>query len=127
MSYASYNPNPAGRSIGDCAIRAIAKAVGLDWEAAYVALVAVGMELKDLPNADSVWGSYLRRHGFRRYLMADDFPDGYTVADFAADHPKGTYILSMPGRHVVAVQDGAYYDSWDSGAEMPVYYYAKED
>lgn len=88
--------------------------------------MALGLEMRDLPNADSVWGAYLLRHGFRRNLMADDYPEGYTVADFAADHPEGTYVLSMPGRHVVTVSDGAYYDSWDSGAEIPVYYYAIE-
>jgi len=45
---------------------------------------------------------------------------------FAEEHPEGTYILSMPGRHVVTVVDGAYYDSWDSGEECPVYYWTKE-
>lgn len=127
MSYASYNPNPAGRSIGDCAIRAIAKAVGLDWDTAYIALVALGLERKDLPNADSIWGAYLRRHGFTRRMIGDEYPDGYTVSEFAADHPEGVYVLSMPGRHVVTVSDGAYYDSWDSGAEVPVYYYEREE
>lgn len=127
MSYASYNPNPAGRSIGDCAVRAIAKAIGMDWETAYVALAALGLDMRDLPNADSVWGAYLRRHGFQRRAIEDDYPDGYTVADFAEDHPRGVYVLSMPGRHVVTVFDGAYYDSWDSGAEMPTYYYAQKE
>ena len=28
-----YNPNPAGNRVGDCAVRAICKATGLDWEA----------------------------------------------------------------------------------------------
>lgn len=126
MGYASYNPNPAGKSIGDCTVRAVAKAMGLDWDAAYLALAAVGLERKDLPNADEVWGAYLRRHGFKRYAVDDGGQDGYTVADFAEDHPEGVYVLSMPGRHVVTVVDGAYYDSWDSGAEVPVYYYHKE-
>lgn len=126
MSYASYNPNPAGRSIGDCVVRAVAKALGMDWDAAYVALAAIGLSVKDLPNADGVWGAYLRRHGFRRRAIEDDSEEGYTVADFADDHPEGTYVLSMPGHHVVTVCDGAYYDSWDSGAEMPAYYYERE-
>lgn len=125
MSYASYNPNPAGRSIGDCAIRAIAKALGFDWEDAYIALAAIGLQMRDLPNADSVWGAYLRRNGYKRRVMSNEHPEGYTVADFAADHPRGVYVLSMPGRHVVTVCDGAYYDSWDSGNEMPVYYYER--
>jgi hypothetical protein len=47
------------------------------------------------------------------------------VADFAADHNKGTYILGT-GRHAVTVKDGNWLDSWDSGAECPIYYYTKE-
>lgn len=125
MGYANYNPNPAGRSIGDCVVRAIAKALGMDWETAYVALAAIGLEMKDLPNADTVWGAYLRRKGFRRKHI-DDEREGYTVAEFADDHPRGTFVLSIPGRHAVTVHDGAYYDSWDSGAEMPAYYYERE-
>lgn len=125
MPYSNYNPNPRGRSVGDCAVRAVALATGQDWSGAYAALAAAGLDAGDLPNADSVWGKYLLRHGFTRRWI-DDVPDGYTVADFAADHPDGVFVLSMPGRHVVAVMDGDYYDSWDSGAEVPVYYYARE-
>ena len=126
MGYSNYNPNPAGRSVGDCAVRAIAIATGQDWIGAYISLTAAGLEAKDLPNADSVWGRYLIRHGFKKHLMPDDVPDGYTVSDFARDNPKGIFVLSMPGRHVVTIVDGDYYDSWDSGAEIPVYYYSRD-
>lgn len=127
MPYSNYNPNPAGRSVGDCAIRAVALATGQDWAGAYAALAAAGLDAGDLPNADSVWGAYLRRHGFNRHMIPDECPRCYTVADFAADHPEGLFVLSMPGRHVVAVLDGDWYDSWDSGQEVPVYYYSKEE
>lgn len=127
MSYAYYNPNPAGRSVGDCSVRALAKALGQTWEETYAGLVLEGFIRGDLPNADSVWGPYLRKHGFIRYLLPDACPDCYTVADFAADHPWGTFILSMPGRHVLCVQDGQWHDSWDSGMEVPAYYWTKEN
>lgn len=126
MSYAYYNPNPAGRSVGDCAVRALSKALGQTWEETYVGLSLEGFTRGDLPNADSVWGPYLQKHGFQRYLLPDACPDCYTVAEFADDHPQGVFILSMPGRHVVAVVDGAYCDSWDSGMEVPAYYWIKE-
>lgn len=80
----------------------------------------------DLPNADSIWGAYLARRGYVRRLLPDYLPDDYTVEDFAEDNPRGTYILSMPGRHVVTVVDGTVYDSWDSRNEIPVYYWMKE-
>ena len=95
------------------------KALGQTWEETYAGLVLEGFLRGDLPNADSVWGPYLRKHGFTRHLLPDACPDCYTVADFAADYPQGTYILSMPGRHVLCVQDGQWHDSWDSGMEVP--------
>lgn len=113
--------------MGDCTIRAISKAIGQSWEATYVGLALEGFERGDLPNGDSVWGPYLHRHGFRRHLIPDDGLGAYTVADFATDNPNGTFILSMPGRHVVAVVDGEYFDSWESGSEIPVYFWARSE
>lgn len=124
--FTEYNPNPCGRSVGDCAVRALSKALGQSWEQTYVGLCLDGFCRGDLPNADSVWGPYLKSRGFTRRFIPDTCPDYYTVADFAADHPEGTYILSMPGRHVLCVQDGQWYDSWNSGGEIPVYYWTKE-
>ena len=123
--FAPYNPNPIGKSVGDCPVRALSKALEQSWEETYVDLALKGFCLGDMPNADSVWGPYLRDRGFTRHLLPDTCPDCYTVADFAGDHPEGTYILSMPGRHVVAVVDGKYCDSWDSGNEIPVYFWQR--
>jgi len=36
-----------------------------------------------------------------------------------------THILALSG-HVVCVMDGDYYDTWDSGGEVPLYYWRKE-
>ena len=126
MSYAYYNPNPTNKSVGDCPVRALSMALEQSWEQTYVELALKGFCLGDMPNADSFWGPYLRDRGFTRHLLPDTCPDCYTVADFAADHPVGIFILSMPGRHVLCVQDGQWFDSWDSGGEVPVYYWTKE-
>lgn len=126
MGYAYYNLNPYGKSVGDCTVRALSKALGQSWEETYVGLALEGYLRGDLPNADAIWGPYLARRGFRRRLLPDACQDGYTVADFAQDNQDGTFILSMPGRHVVTVVDGTIYDSWDSRGENPVYYWSKE-
>lgn len=126
MSYEYYNPNPAGRSVGDCAVRAISKVLGQSWDDVYAGLALEGFAVKDMPDGDTVWGRYLKRSGFSRHVVSDDCPDCYTVGKFAEDHPAGSYILSMPGRHVVAVADGVIYDSWDSQNEIPAYYWTKE-
>ena len=121
-----YNPNPVGRSVGDCAVRAIAKALDIDWESAYMKLVSNGLLMGDMPNSDAVWGSVLRQNGFYREEVSNYCPDCYTAEDFAYDHDNGIYVLSF-GNHVSTVVDGYIYDSWDSSMEIPQYYwYLKE-
>ena len=124
--YRHYNPKPTGARVGDCTVRAISKATGEDWARTFCGLCAEGMRLCDMPSANHVWGAYLRRRGFRRHALPDACPDCYTVADFCREHPSGVYVLAISG-HVVCVQDGDYYDSWDSGAEAPAYYWQKEE
>jgi len=125
--YAYYNPHPSGRRVGDCAVRALAKALGQTWDQTYVCLCLDGFRLGDLPNADIVWSNYLIERGFCRHLIPDDGLGRYTVADFAADHPEGTFVLSMPGRHVLTVVDSVIYDSWDSQNEVPSYYFSRKE
>lgn len=120
-----YNPNPAKNLVGDCTVRAISKAMGQDWEQTYAGLTAYGYMLKDMPSANNVWGKYLKKNGFSRYIVNDNGQDYYTVHDFCEDNPKGTFILAIEG-HVVCVVDGYYYDAWNSGNEEPIYYWVKE-
>lgn len=120
-----YNANPAGKRVGDCTVRAISKATDQEWEAAYSALTVEGFLLCDMPSANHVWGAYLRRKGFKRNIIPDACPDCYTVEDFCRDNPKGVYILALPS-HVIAVIDGDYYDTWDSGGEVPIYFWERK-
>ena len=122
--FCEYNPNPSGKIVGDCAIRAISKALGTSWEQTYCSLVAAGYNLCDLPNANHVWGSHLRKNGFVRKIMDPECPDCYSVSEFCAEHPEGTYVLALSG-HVVCVVDGTYFDTWDSGGETVLYYWEK--
>lgn len=119
-----FNPNPGAKRVGDCAVRAIAKAMGTDWEK--LALCVEGLRAHDMPSGNSVWGSYLKANGFRQRMLPDACPECYTVAAFADEHPHGVYVLALSG-HVVAVVNGDYYDTWDSGEEVPVYYFERED
>lgn len=122
--YIHYNPNPSALRVGDCTVRALTKATGKDWERVYAELSAAGFTLCDMPSANHVWGAVLRRHGFRRHIVDDHGQDVYTVEDFCKDHSDGTYVLAIDG-HVVCAVDGFYYDSWDSGQEIPVYYWTE--
>jgi hypothetical protein len=84
-----------------------------------------GFEAKDILTSNPVWGAYLRKNGFKRYVIPNTCPDCYAVSDFCLDHPVGEFILAT-GSHVVAVINGDYYDSWDSGNEVPVYFWTRE-
>lgn len=122
-----YNPNPAGRNVGDCSVRAVSKALEIDWETAYDLISDAGYNMGDMPSSDSVWGAVLRQNGFYRTAIPNYCPDCYTVRDFCKDHPIGTYVLGFGG-HVATVKDGDLYDSWNSSNEIPQFYwYKKED
>lgn len=85
-----------------------------------------GLLMADLPNANSVWASYLRELGYKSETIPNNCPDCYTVRDFCIDHPHGKFAVCS-GTHVVTVIDGNIYDAWDSSEEIPAYYFYKED
>jgi hypothetical protein len=125
MAWIKYNANPKGKQVGDCTVRAIAKATDQPWEDAYSGMAVQGFMMFDMPSANHVWGSYLKRNGFQRHMIPDTCPDCYTVKDFCRDNPKGTFIVALHG-HVIAVKDGDYFDTWDSGEETPIYYFERK-
>ena len=125
MKYIEYNPNPIGRKVGDCAVRAISKALKIDWETAYLMIAMNGLQMGDMPSSDSVWGSVLRQNGFYKRVIPNTCPECYTVRDFCMDNPTGVFLLAA-GDHVVAVIDGDYYDAWDSGSEVPLYFWRRD-
>lgn len=120
------NNNPTGRTVGDCAVRAVSVALGIDWESAYDLIASAGYDMGDMPSSDSVWGAVLRQNGFYRSAIPNSCPDCYTAEDFARDNPHGVYALGFGG-HVATVVDGTIYDAWDSSREIPIYvWYRKE-
>lgn len=125
MSWIPHNENRERNNVGDCVIRAISKALNQEWDKTYIDICLEGLLICDMPSANHVWGAYLRRKGYKRYIIPDECPDCYTVRDFCRDHSKGVYILAISG-HVVCCIDGNYYDTWDSGSKIPVYYWKKE-
>ena len=125
MKYVYFNPNPNKKSVGDCVIRAICKAANLKWLQVFDLICEKARMMYDMPSGNAVWSSVLKDLGFKRYSIPNYCPDCYTIRDFCFDHPIGNYVVAT-GSHAVAVINGNYYDSWDSGNEVPIYYF-KED
>ena len=90
-----YNPNPFERNVGDCSVRAVAKAIDTDWESAYIMLAVQGYAMMDMPSSDNVWGAVLRQNGFNRAVIPNSCPDCYTAEDFCEEHPYGTFVLAF--------------------------------
>lgn len=121
-----FNPNPLQRVVGDCAVRAVSKALDIDWETAYTKIAAAGFAMGDMPSSDSVWGAVLRQNGFSRAAVPNTCPECYSAEDFARDHPEGTFVLGFGG-HVATVVNGDLFDSWDSSREIPQYFWFRKE
>ena len=116
------NPNPLGKTTGDCVVRAIAIATDQSWRKTYRHLCDIGDRQADMPSSNMVWGMDLREKGARQFLLPESCPECITVRAFCDRYPEGIYVIGT-GSHAVAVIDGDYYDSWDSGDEVVDYYY----
>ena len=129
------NENPFGLDTGDCVIRAISTALNYNWFMVHDELSFLSRQMADMPSSNRVWKQYLRNKGLIEREAQNTCPNCLTVEQFCRQHPKGRYILStceytkardnliVTGTHVVAVIDGNYYDTWDSGATVPLSYF----
>lgn len=116
------NPNPGRQEVPDCVVRAICLALHRSWLEVYDDLCKVGRLHYDMPSSDAIWGRYLYEHGFRPFLLPQSCPQCTTIRMFCRMFPEGTYIIGT-GSHAVAVIDGNYYDSWDSGDTIPSFFW----
>lgn len=125
MAYQYFQNNPSGKVLGDCVVRAVSLATDENWQKTYIGLALQGFLMSDLPNSDSVWGTYLKNNGFVRHTIENSEPDCYTIGEFALDHPEGVYVLGT-GSHAVTVIQGTVFDAWDSSNECPIFYYSRD-
>ena len=106
------NLNPDGKKIGDCGVRAIAKATGKSYETIEEELIELLREIK-FRNYSTIYTEYNNR----RCVHKLSFPakKGYKRMDaetFARTFPNGRYVLNL-AHHMVACVDGKIYDIWD--------------
>ena len=125
LVWVEYNPNRFEKNVGDCVVRAVSKALDVSWETAYIMLCVEGFLLADLPSSNAIWSSLLKKKGFKRHTI-EECPDCYDVENFCEENKKGIFVLGT-GSHAVTVIDGNYFDAWDCGKEIPLYYFSKEE
>lgn len=118
------NPNPCRSEEPDCVVRAISIATGRSWYETHRDLCFLSREKCTMPSVNWLWGLYLRDHGFSRFLLPEACGECVSVRRFCDHFPDGVYVIGT-GTHAVAVIDGDYYDAWDSGDEIPSYFYKK--
>ena len=122
MSYVYYNANPARKSHGDCVIRALSKVMDLTWEQVAIDLSMMQVTFHEMQNNDHVWGTFLSLNGFEKGMLPYPCPNCITIKDFCKLYPYGKYVVAT-GEHVVAVVDGDYYDTDDTGNEVLIYFW----
>jgi len=118
------NPNPCRQEEPDCVVRAIAIATGQTWHQVHYGLCRLSAKLCTMPSVNWLWGVYLERHGFEKFLLPEACPECVTVREFARRYPEGMYIIGT-GSHAVAVINENWIDTWNSGDEVPTYFFRK--
>lgn len=115
-----YQPNKLDLKdkVGDCQIRALSKALGLTWVETFDKVMPICREqqVMDIFSCDlQKTKEAMARIGFEYVGISNKKGSKRPTVDrFAKEHTEGTYI-AVVAHHVVAVVDGAYYDTWDSG------------
>lgn len=121
-NYRFLNANPDDNNSEDCTVRAISVFLNKPWNDIYWDLAIEGFLMKRMPVEDRVWSRYLERQGCKFSRIPNECPMCYTVNDFTEKHRHGRYLLKVAD-HVVCSVNGYYYDTWDSGNEIVLFYW----
>lgn len=101
-----YNANTLGNSVNDCVVRSISLVEGKSWDKTYKELSEIarkeGILLDDV--------NFVEHYLDKRYKRACHYSKN--VGEFAKEHRKGTYLITMQG-HITAIIDGIIYDTFD--------------
>jgi hypothetical protein len=112
-----YQPNKKDLkdNYGDCAVRSICKAEGLEWLDAYDIMYKLSREVQCPLNCKYGFEAVLKGLGYSYTGISNKKGTKRpTVNKFALEHKDGTYVLVVANHYVTAV-DGYFYDTWDSG------------
>lgn len=126
--YQYYQPNDKDikDNYGDCVIRALTKVTGLPWMSVFTEMLPFCIQFQALHNNQIVYTEYLKYKGFSYTGISNKKGTRRpTVESFAKEHKTGTYFVTV-ANHVVAIEDGRYFDTWDSGEKSMYGYWTKQ-
>lgn len=124
--YKYYQPNKKDvkDNHSDCVIRALTKITDKDWLEVFDDLIPYAKHQQDAMTVRSVYEEYLKDLGFTYVGISNRRGSKRPkVSQFATKHKKGKYFCNL-ANHVVAIEDGVYYDTWDCGNCCLYGYYA---
>lgn len=128
--YKYYQPNKKDLKdeYGDCTIRALSKALNIDWLSAFELTLPYCRKYQ-VPNiffcSNKIEKEILEQMGFKYHKISNKKGSKRpTVKSFSKENKIGTFILNV-ANHEVAVVDGVYYDTWDSGDKCLYSYYER--
>lgn len=106
------NLNPYKKKTGDCVIRAIACALGIDWEEASDLLYSVARNIGCEMSCIGCYSSLFRE------LRLKELPvQGKSVGDTADSFPENILLIRIQG-HLTCARYGCIFDIWDCRNEI---------
>lgn len=127
-TYVYFQPNKLDLKdhVGDCQLRALCKALNMEWKEVFdlISPICRRFQIMDIFSCDlNKTKEAMKELGFEYTGISNKRGSKRpTVESFAKSHKTGTYIVTV-SHHVVAVVDGKYYDTWDSGYKSLYGYY----
>lgn len=106
------NLNPYKKRTGDCVIRAVACAFGLEWEQASDVLYETARDLGCEMSCIGCYSSLFRDAG-----LTEVDAEGMTVEDVVDSHPTDTLIIRIQG-HLTCAIKGCVMDIWDCRSSL---------
>ena len=125
--YKYYQPNKKDLKDqqGDCSVRALTKFLNCTWLEAFDNLVTYARQTQTVVNSLDNIKLFMKQSG---YEYKSIYKKRNTVLDFTKERKTGTFMLYVRvgyGTHLVTVEDGFYYDTWDCGNRLVFGYWEK--
>lgn len=109
---------------GDCVIRSIAIASGLDYMKVFSDLCDLAKETGFLPNFPETYEKYIESIGFIKHKpLKNQKGKKYEVRHFPIE-PGKSYIIKTRS-HLTAIKGGIHYDTWWCGESCANSYWTK--